>query len=179
MKRWRLINYCKKLDTSSPILKRPLVWRGNLRVTTDGHLMTAHQSVGSTISTPTIQTDFSEQQLELITPIAHSTKEARRLLGAISDGRPLNWWSECLLASVHATAADWRRIILPVWKIRTPLPRGLAKNNKLGISGILQHGARKDLVAALFQVAPITTLKDFKSNLYLKLSKAFCVSDGS
>ena len=68
-------------------------------MTTDGHLaQTAHPSqLGSRNFHPTIQTDFSEQQLELITPIAHSTKEARRLLGAISDvaGRSIDQ-SECL-----------------------------------------------------------------------------------
>lgn len=78
----------QKLDTSSPILQATFgLERENLRVTTDGHLaQTAHTSqLGSRNFHPTIQTDFSEQQLELITPIAHSTKEARRLLGAISD----------------------------------------------------------------------------------------------
>ena len=78
----------QKLDTSSPILQATFgLERENLRVTADGHLaQTAHPSqLGSRNFHPTIQTDFSEQQLELITPIAHSTKEARRLLGAISD----------------------------------------------------------------------------------------------
>ena len=78
----------QKLDTASPILQATFgLERENLRVTTDGRLaQTSHPSqLGSRNFHPTIQTDFSEQQLELITPIAHSTKEARRLLGAISD----------------------------------------------------------------------------------------------
>lgn len=78
----------QKLDTSSPILQATFgLERENLRVDLDGHLaQTAHPSqLGSRNFHPSIQTDFSEQQLELITPIAHSTKEARRLLGAISD----------------------------------------------------------------------------------------------
>lgn len=81
----------QKLDTSSPILQATFgLERENLRVTPDGHLaQTAHPSqLGSRNFHPSIQTDFSEQQLELITPIAHSTKEARRLLGLLVTWRP-------------------------------------------------------------------------------------------
>lgn len=58
-----------------------------MRVNQDGKLaQTPHpQAFGSRNFHPTIQTDFSEQQLELITPIATSTKEARRFLAAITD----------------------------------------------------------------------------------------------
>ena len=56
----------QKLDISSPILQATFgLERENLRVTADGHLaQTAHPSqLASRNFHPTIQTDFSEQQL--------------------------------------------------------------------------------------------------------------------
>lgn len=78
----------EKLDPASPILQATFgLERESLRVTEAGTLAsTPHpSSLGSRSFHPYIQTDFSEQQLELITPIASSTQEARRLLGAITD----------------------------------------------------------------------------------------------
>ncbi|KXT85259.1 Glutathione biosynthesis bifunctional protein gshF [Streptococcus sp. DD11] len=78
----------EKLDAASPILQATFgLERESLRVTAEGSLaQTDHpQILGSRNYHPTIQTDFSEQQLELITPVAHSASEARRLLGAITD----------------------------------------------------------------------------------------------
>ena len=43
------------------------------------------KKLGSRSFHPYIQTDYSEPQLELITPVAQSTTEARRFLGAITD----------------------------------------------------------------------------------------------
>jgi len=173
----------QKLDTSSPILKATFgLERENLRVTTDGHLaQTAHPSqLGSRNFHPTIQTDFSEQQLELITPIAHSTKEARRLLGAISDvaGRSIDQ-SECLWPLSMPPQLTEEDIIIA--RLENEYERhyreGLAKKygKKLqAISGIhynMELG--KDLVAALFQVSSYHLLKDFKNDLYLKLARNF------
>ena len=78
----------EKLDPASPILQATFgLERESLRVTEAGTLAsTPHpNSLGSRAFHPYIQTDFSEQQLELITPISSSTQEARRLLGAITD----------------------------------------------------------------------------------------------
>ena len=172
----------QKLDTASPILQATFgLERENLRVTTDGHLaQTAHPSqLGSRNFHPTIQTDFSEQQLELITPIAHSTKEARRLLGAISDvaGRSIDqnerlWLCPC-------TTVTEKRCHRPSGKrlLSADYREGLAKKygKKLqAISGIhynMELG--KDLVTSLFQVSSYHSLKDFKNDLYLKLARNF------
>ncbi len=47
----------------------------------------------------------------------------------------------------------------------------MAKNYRPSHRHPLQHGARKDLVAALFQA--LRLLKDFKNDLYLKLARNF------
>ena len=78
----------EKIAADAPILQATFgLEREGLRVNQDGKLaQTPHpQAFGSRNFHPMIQTDFSEQQLELITPIATSTKEARRFLAAITD----------------------------------------------------------------------------------------------
>ena len=173
----------QKLDTASPILQATFgLERENLRVTTDGHLaQTAHPSqLGSRNFHPTIQTDFSEQQLELITPIAHSTKEARRLLGAISDvaGRSIDQSERLWPLSMPPQLTEEEIVIA---RLENDYERhyreGLAKKygKKLqAISGIhynMELG--KDLVTSLFQVSSYHSLKDFKNDLYLKLARNF------
>ena len=173
----------QKLDTSSPILQATFgLERENLRVTADGHLaQTAHPSqLGSRNFHPTIQTDFSEQQLELITPIAHSTKEARRLLGAISDvaGRSIDQSERLWPLSMPPQLTEEEIVIA---RLENDYERhyreGLAKKygKKLqAISGIhynMELG--KDLVTSLFQVSSYHSLKDFKNDLYLKLARNF------
>lgn len=173
----------QKLDTASPILQATFgLERENLRVTTDGHLaQTAHPSqLGSRNFHPTIQTDFSEQQLELITPISHSTKEARRLLGAISDvaGRSIDQSERLWPLSMPPQLTEEE---IAVAHLENDYERhyreGLAEKygKKLqAISGIhynMELG--KDLVTALFQASSHHSLKDFKNDLYLKLARNF------
>ena len=173
----------QKLDTASPILQATFgLERENLRVTADGRLaQTAHPSqLGSRNFHPTIQTDFSEQQLELITPIAHSTKEARRLLGAISDvaGRSIDQSERLWPLSMPPQLTEEEIVIA---RLENDYERhyreGLAEKygKKLqAISGIhynIELG--KDLVTALFQVSSHHSLKDFKNDLYLKLARNF------
>ena len=173
----------QKLDTASLILQATFgLERENLRVTTDGHLaQTAHPSqLGSRNFHPTIQTDFSEQQLELITPISHSTKEARRLLGAISDvaGRSIDQSERLWPLSMPPQLTEEE---IAVAHLENDYERhyreGLAEKygKKLqAISGIhynMELG--KDLVTALFQASSHHSLKDFKNDLYLKLARNF------
>ena len=173
----------QKLDASSPILQATFgLERENLRVTADGHLaQTAHPSqLGSRNFHPTIQTDFSEQQLELITPITHSTKEARRLLGAISDvaGRSIDQ-NECLWPLSMPPQLTEEEIAIAHLEndYERHYREGLAEKygKKLqAISGIhynMELG--KDLVTALFQASSHHSLKDFKNDLYLKLARNF------
>ena len=173
----------QKLDTSSPILQATFgLERENLRVTTDGHLaQTAHPSqLGSRNFHPTIQTDFSEQQLELITPIAHSTKEARRLLGAISDvaARSIDQNERLWPLSMPPQLTEEEIVIACLENdYERHYREGLAEKygKKLqAISGIhynMELG--KDLVTALFRVSSHHSLKVFKNDLYLKLARNF------
>ena len=173
----------QKLDTASPILQATFgLERENLRVTADGHLaQTAHPSqLGSRNFHPTIQTDFSEQQLELITPIAHSTKEARRLLGAISDvaGRSIDQSERLWPLSMPPQLTEEEIAIAHLENdYERHYREGLAEKygKKLqAISGIhynMELG--KDLVTALFQASSHHSLKDFKNDLYLKLARNF------
>ena len=173
----------QKLDTASPILQATFgLERENLRVTADGHLaQTAHPSqLGSRNFHPTIQTDFSEQQLELITPIAHSTKEARRLLGAISDvaGRSIDQSERLWPLSMPPQLTEEEIAIAHLENdYERHYREGLAEKygKKLqAISGIhynMELG--KDLITALFQVSSHHSLKDFKNDLYLKLARNF------
>lgn len=78
----------QKLPQNTDILEATFgLEREGLRLTQKGILaQTDHpKALGSRSFHPYIQTDFSEQQLELITPISQSTQEARRRLGAIFD----------------------------------------------------------------------------------------------
>ena len=78
----------QKLEATSPILQANFgIERESLRVDRQGQLVhTPHPScLGARSFHPYIQTDFCEFQMELITPVAKSTTEARRFLGAITD----------------------------------------------------------------------------------------------
>ena len=78
----------QKLEPTSPILQANFgIERESLRVDRQGKLAhTPHPScLGARSFHPYIQTDFCEFQMELITPVAKSTTEARRFLGAITD----------------------------------------------------------------------------------------------
>ena len=173
----------EKLDPASPILQATFgLERESLRVTEAGTLAsTPHpSSLGSRSFHPYIQTDFSEQQLELITPIASSTQEARRLLGAITDvaGRSIPqdelMWplsmppqlreDEIEIAHLeNAYELRYRQGLAEKYGKRLQTISGIHYNIELG----------KDLMTALFEASDFTSLKDFKNALYLKLARNF------
>lgn len=173
----------EKLDPASPILQATFgLERESLRVTETGKMaQTPHPNcLGSRNFHPYIQTDFSEQQLELITPIAPSTQEVRRLLGAITDvtGRSISreelMWPLSMPPQIQEDEIDIAHLE-NVYELR--YRQGLAE--KYGkrlqtISGIhynIELG--KDLMTALFEVSGFESLKDFKNALYLKLARNF------
>ena len=173
----------EKLDPASPILQATFgLERESLRVTEAGTLAsTPHpSSLGSRSFHPYIQTDFSEQQLELITPIASSTQEAHRLLGAITDvtGRSISreelMWplsmppqlreDEIEIAHLeNAYELRYRQGLAEKYGKRLQTISGIHYNIELG----------KDLMTALFEASDFTSLKDFKNALYLKLARNF------
>lgn len=173
----------EKLDPASPILQATFgLERESLRVTETGKMaQTPHPNcLGSRNFHPYIQTDFSEQQLELITPIATSTREVRRLLGAITDvaGRSISreelMWplsmppqireDEIEIAHLENTyELRYRQGLAEKYGKRLQTISGIHYNIELG----------KDLIAALFKVSGFKSLKDFKNALYLKLARNF------
>ena len=173
----------EKLDPASPILQATFgLERESLRVTEAGTLAsTPHpSSLGSRSFHPYIQTDFSEQQLELITPIASSTQEARRLLGAITDvtGRSISreelMWplsmplqlreDEIEIAHLeNAYELRYRQGLADKYGKRLQTISGIHYNIELG----------KDLMTALFEASDFSSFKDFKNALYLKLARNF------
>ena len=136
--------------------------------------------LGSRSFHPYIQTDYSEPQVELITPIAHSTKEALRFLGAITDviGRSINkdeyLWplsmppkltpDEIAIASLED---EWER------HYRDHLAKvyGKVLQSMSGIHYNMELG--HDLIDELFKESDYSSLVDFKNDLYLKLAQNF------
>lgn len=173
----------EKLDPASPILQATFgLERESLRVTETGKMaQTPHPNcLGSRNFHPYIQTDFSEQQLELITPIAPSTQEVHRLLGAITDvtGRSISreelMWplsmppqireDEIEIAHLENTyELRYRQGLAEKYGKRLQTISGIHYNIELG----------KDLMTALFKVSGFESLKDFKNALYLKLARNF------
>lgn len=173
----------EKLDPASPILQATFgLERESLRVTETGKMaQTPHPNcLGSRNFHPYIQTDFSEQQLELITPIAPSTREVRRLLGAITDvtGRSISreelMWplsmppqiqeDEIEIAHLeNAYELRYRQGLAEKYGKRLQTISGIHYNIELG----------KDLMTVLFEVSGFESLKDFKNALYLKLARNF------
>ena len=173
----------EKIAVDAPILQATFgLEREGLRVNQNGKLaQTSHpKAFGSRNFHPTIQTDFSEQQLELITPIAPSTKEARRFLAAITDvaGRtipkneviwPLSMPPKLSPAEIQIAHLenDFER------HYRESLAKKYGKTLQ-AISGIhynMELGP--DLIQALFKVSDYQNSRLFKNDLYLKLARNF------
>ncbi|MFI3086092.1 bifunctional glutamate--cysteine ligase GshA/glutathione synthetase GshB [Streptococcus sp. 2022WUSS037] len=173
----------QKLSPNSPILQATFgVERESLRMNNNNRVaQTPHpEKLGSRNFHPYIQTDYSEPQLELITPVAHSTKEARRFLGAITD---------VAVRSMEKTEYLWPLSMPPVisedeiqiaqlesdyeYQYRVGLAKRYGKllQSMSGIHYNFELG--KDLTQQLFVVSGYDDLITFKNALYLKLAQNF------
>ena len=173
----------QKLEPTSPILQANFgIERESLRVDRQGKLAhTPHPScLGARSFHPYIQTDFCEFQMELITPVAKSTTEARRLLGAITDvaGRsiatdeilwPLSMPPRLKAEEVQVARLEndferhYRNYLAEKYGTKLQAISGIHYNMELG----------KDLVEALFQESDQTDMITFKNALYLKLAQNY------
>lgn len=173
----------QKLEPTSPILQANFgIERESLRVDRQGQLAhTPHPScLGARSFHPYIQTDFCEFQMELITPVAKSTTEARRLLGAITDvaGRsiatdeilwPLSMPPRLKAEEVQVARLEndferhYRNYLAEKYGTKLQAISGIHYNMELG----------KDLVEALFQESDQTDMITFKNALYLKLAQNY------
>lgn len=173
----------QKLSPNSPILQATFgLERESLRINSDNRVaQTPHpETLGSRGFHPYIQTDYSEPQLELITPVAHSTKEARRFLGAITD---------VAVRSMEKTEYLWPLSMPPViseeeiqiaqlesdyeYQYRVGLAERYGKllQSMSGIHYNFELG--KDLTQQLFEASDYDDLITFKNALYLKLAQNF------
>lgn len=167
----------------SPILQATFgLERESLRINQENKVaQTNHpDKLGNRSFHPYIQTDYSEAQIELITPIGKTTQDALRTLGAITDvaGRSINQdeylWPLSMPPKlgeddIHIAKLDdaWER------QYREHLAESYGKIIQ-SISGIhynIELG--KDLVATLFEESNYDSLVHFKNDLYLKLAQNF------
>ena len=173
----------QKLEPTSPILQANFgIERESLRVNRQGQLAhTPHPScLGARSFHPYIQTDFCEFQMELITPVAKSTTEARRFLGAITDvaGRSISkdelLWPLSMPPRINAQEIQvaqleneferhYRNYLAEKYGTKLQAISGIHYNMELG----------KDLVEALFQESDQTDMVVFKNALYLKLAQNY------
>lgn len=173
----------QKLEATSPILQANFgIERESLRVDRQGQLAhTPHPScLGARSFHPYIQTDFCEFQMELITPVAKSTTEARRLLGAITDvaGRsiatdeilwPLSMPPRLKAEEVQVARLEndferhYRNYLAEKYGTKLQAISGIHYNMELG----------EDLVEALFKESDQTDMITFKNALYLKLAQNY------
>ena len=165
----------QKLEATSPILQANFgIERESLRVDRQGQLVhTPHPScLGARSFHPYIQTDFCDFQMELITPVAKSTTEARRFLGAITDvaGRsiatdevlwPLSMPPRLKAEEIQVAQLEndferhYRNYLAEKYGTKLQAISGIHYNMELG----------KDLVEALFQESDQTDMIAFKNAL--------------
>ena len=173
----------QKLEATSPILQANFgIERESLRVNRQVKLAhTPHPScLGARSFHPYIQTDFCEFQMELITPVAKSTTEARRFLGAITDvaGRSISkdqlLWPLSMPPRINAQEIQvaqleneferhYRNYLAEKYGTKLQAISGIHYNMELG----------KDLVEDLFQESDQTDMIAFKNALYLKLAQNY------
>ncbi|MGQ7324879.1 bifunctional glutamate--cysteine ligase GshA/glutathione synthetase GshB [Streptococcus suis] len=173
----------QKLSPNSPILQATFgIERESLRINSNHRVaQTPHpHKLGSRSFHPYIQTDYSEPQLELITPIAQSTKEARRLLGAITDvaARSMDKQEYLWPLSMPPVISEEEIQIAQLdsdyeYQYRVGLGERYGKllQSMSGIHYNFELG--KDLTQQLFEASDYDDLITFKNALYLKLAQNF------
>lgn len=173
----------EQLAADTPILQATFgLEREGLRIQKNGEIaQTPHPSIlGNRRFHPSIQTDFSEQQLEFITPVANSTKKARRLLGAITDvaqrslSKDESIWPLSMPPQLTANEIqiahleddferDYRQKLAQKYGKTLQTISGIHYNIQLG----------PDLMDALFAVSDYKDHVSFVNDLYLKLARNF------
>ncbi|MFH6710433.1 bifunctional glutamate--cysteine ligase GshA/glutathione synthetase GshB [Streptococcus suis] len=173
----------QKLSPNSPILQATFgIERESLRINSNHRVaQTPHpHKLGSRSFHPYIQTDYSEPQLELITPIAQSTQEARRLLGAITDvaARSMDKQEYLWPLSMPPVISEEEIQIAQLdsdyeYQYRVGLGERYGKlvQSMSGIHYNFELG--KDLTQQLFELSEETDFIAFKNTLYLKLAQNF------
>lgn len=155
------------------------------RTTSEGHLaMTDHPKVlGNRSYHPYIQTDFSESQLELVTPVANSVAEVLRYLAAIQDVAIRSMELDEMLWPLSMPPRlpkDERKIAIANLERREDvlyrryLTKEYGKKKQL-VSGIhFNFEFSMDLVKHLFaEQTEYQNLEAFKNILYMKVARNY------
>lgn len=155
------------------------------RVDAAGHLATTDHpnQIGSRDSHPYIQTDFSETQMELITPVFDTTEETLRFLGALHDVtlRSLDHGERLWPLSMPPVLPEYDRDIM-IAKLSDQgdvnYRRYLAKvygKRKQMVSGIHYNVEfSKEMMTSLFEhQTEYDSLKEMQTALYLKTSRHY------
>lgn len=156
--------------------------RESLRMSAENQIaQTPHpETLGSRNFHPYIQTDYSEAQLELITPVSPSTTEASRVLGAITEVAyrsmkqdeylwPLSMPPQASEDDIHIAQLD----DVYEYQYREGLGKRYGKllQSMSGIHYNMELGV--DLVRQLFEQSHYNSLLAFKNDLYLKIAQQF------
>lgn len=158
--------------------------REGLRVTSNGTLaLTPHPRVfGDKKENPYITTDFSESQLEIVTPVFHTTSDASAFLDSLYNIAALELDHEYIWPqSMPAITPDEQDI--PIAKFpnegkdesyRTYLEQKYGGKKQL-ISGIhINFSLGDKLIHALYsKTKKQKSLSDFKQELYLKMTRNY------
>ena len=183
------IEVFKSLFTSNEVLMANFgLEREGLRVHNDGTLsLTQHPSVfGDKLKNPVITTDFSESQVEMITPTFNTTKEAYDFLlfltdyvnNSISDDEYI--WNQsipCILPDsskipIAQYGNDEKSI--QSYEYRKALAKKYGTKKQL-ISGIhYNFSFSENMIKKLYaKNNTITSYKEFKNELYLKVVRNY------
>ena len=158
----------------------------NVRVDSSGHLaMTKHPSVfGDKLKNPYITTDFSESQVEMITPSMNTIEETYNFLESLHDLVSLELQDEYLWPqSTPPSLPDEKDI--PVSKFEKTSEGNRAQKYRDYLS--LKYGKQKQLLSGLhynfsfkdeflnllYKESEDSDFKLFKDEIYLKISRNF------
>lgn len=164
------------------------IWRGNFglekennRVDVNGKLaLTPHpKAFGSKMENPYIKTDFSESQIEMITPVLETTDEAYKFLETIHDIVTLELNEEYLWPSSNPPALPGDEEIpialmndLREDNYRLQLADKYGRKRQL-ISGLhYNFSFNEEFLKRLYKALDIDkNFKDFKDSIYLKVAR--------
>lgn len=178
------IDFIIKHELSDDLMKGQFgLEKENVRVDKEGNLaLTAHpQAFGNKLENPYITTDFSESQVEMITPVFNTVEEAYLFLEALQDivVQELHEREEYLWTSSNPPALP-RDEEIPIARLNDSFEDGyrLKLAQKYGrtkqmLSGIhynfsFNEGFLKKLYAASNSG---TDYKDYTDHLYLKIAR--------
>ena len=177
-----LLNYIIDNNLNKEILQGQFgLEKENIRVDKDGNLaLTPHpKAFGNKIDNPYIQTDFSESQVEMITPVFPSIEETYHFLQALQDIVTQELTDEYLWTSSNPPALP-RDEEIPIAKMgdpledayRTQLAQKYGRKKQL-LSGIhYNFSFNENFLEKLYEASKSKVeYKQFKDELYLKVAR--------